>query len=92
MQAGFGGRIVVTVVDTNGDAREGVVLEIRAEPDWLGSATLWTFNPPTVSGPDGIAIVQHIPEGTYRVTVPGGAFGTVSIVEGGTTELRLRSD
>jgi hypothetical protein len=92
LQAGFGGRIAVTVVDRNGAPSEGVVLEIRADPDWLGSATLWTSRPPTISGPDGIAVVQYIPEGTYRVAVPGGSFGTVSIVEGGTTELRLQSD
>ena len=92
LQTGFGGRIAVTVLDRNGAPKEGVVLKIRAEPEWLASGTLWMFNPPAVSGPDGIAVVQHIPEGTYRVTVPGGASGTVSIVEGGTTELRLRAE
>ena len=92
LQAGFGGRIAVTVLDRNGTPSEGVVLEIRADPDWLGSAALWTSRQATISGPDGIAVVQHIPEGTYRVAIPGGSFGTVSIVEGGTTELRLQSD
>jgi len=92
LQAGFGGRVVVTVVDRDGAPREGVMLEIRAEPEWLASNTLWMFNAPAVSGPDGTAVAQRIPEGTYRVSVPGGASGTVSVVENGTTELRLQSD
>ena len=92
LQAGFGGRIVTTVVDRNGVPKEGVVLEIRAEPEWLGSQAFRMFNPPAVSGPDGVAVAQRLAEGTYRVTVPGGASDIVHVVEGGTTELRLRAE
>lgn len=92
VQAGFGGEIRVTVTDQNGGAAEGLLLDIRAEPGWLASDSLFAFNPLAVTGPDGVAVGRRIPQGTYRVTVPGGSSGMVQVVEGATVELQLQSN
>ena len=92
LQLGFGGRIAITVVDRNGAPAEGTVVQFHAEPAWLGSQTLWLFRAPVVCGPDGVALVETIPAGTYRVSVAGGGSGLVTVREGGTSELRLQSD
>ncbi len=89
LRAGFGGSIAVTLVDLDGAPVEGRMLEIHAEPRWLASDTLFMFNPAPVSGPDGRAIARHLPAGGYRVSVPGGSSGMVSVVEGAVSELRL---
>ena len=91
-QLGFGGRIVATVVDRSGAPKEGLLFKLEAEPTWLGSLTLELFNSPFISGPDGVAVAERIPAGTYRVRVAGGNSGVVTVVEGEQAEVRLQAD
>ena len=90
LQAAFGGRVAVTVVDGNGVPREGVLLELRAEPDWLASRIQRMFRAPPVSGPDGVALAGSLPEGTYRVTASDGASVMITVYDGQTSETRLK--
>ena len=92
LRIGLGGRIAVTILDRKGLPKEGVSLEIHAEPPWLGSEIPGRFGPQTISGPAGIAVAGNLAPGTYRVTVPGGASAVVIVTDGQTAELQLRAE
>jgi protocatechuate 3,4-dioxygenase beta subunit len=89
LQAGFGGQVVIRVTDRNGAPREGFQIEVRATPEWLGSDTLAVLSNPPISGPDGVAYAPNLPEGTYRIAIPGGTSVMATVYDGQTAEIRL---
>jgi hypothetical protein len=93
LHASMGGRLRVRVSGPEGQPLPSVQVELRAVPPFLGGEMALLMNPPPLTDAAGVAIVERLAPGAYRVAVAGapqGAPAGATVVEGSETTLEIR--
>jgi protocatechuate 3,4-dioxygenase beta subunit len=66
-----GGRLVIRVVDANGNALDGVQPVLQPDVPTQALATAFLFSPVLPTDTEGSSIAAHLPDGGYTVSLAG---------------------
>ena len=66
-----GGRLVIRVVDANGNAIDGAQPVLQPDVPTQALATAFLFSPVLPTDAEGSSIAAHLPDGGYTVSLAG---------------------